>query len=206
VADQPGEEGEGATLQALRARLRDLEQQNARLMAQVAEQRQLAEAGRVATIAVLEGLELQDVLHTLLDALAGLVPFDAACVMMLDEHGQVSVQAGIGYSPAIVPGTLVFDIAELPHLEELVQGMHSVYVPDTTKHRGWRMGVSVSAETRSWLGVPLIARGQVLGLYAIDKRQPEFFRAKHIELAEALAVHAALAVANALVYAELTAD
>jgi len=188
----------------LRRRVRDLQQQNARLLAQVAEQRQLAEAGRVATIAVLEGLELQEVLHTLLDALAGLVPFDAACVMMLDEHGRASVQAGIGYHPPIQPGTVVFDVVDLPHLEELVHGMRSVYVPDTTQHRGWRTGVAVSADTRSWLGVPLIARGQVLGLYAIDKRQPDFFLPQHIELAEALAVHAALAIANALMYADLT--
>jgi len=199
VAEAPEE-----SVAELRRRVRDLQQQNARLMAQVAEQRQLAEAGRVATIAVLEGLELQEVLHTLLDALAGLVPFDAACVMMLDEHGQASVQAGIGYHPPIQPGTVVFDIVDLPHLEELVHGMHSVYVPDTTQHRGWRTGVAVSADTRSWLGVPLIARGQVLGLYAIDKRQPNFFLSQHIELAEALAVHAALAIANALMYADLT--
>ena len=190
--------------EGLRRRVRALEQQNARLMAQLAEQRQVAEAGRVATIAVLEGLELQDVLHTLLDALAGLVPFDAACVMMLDGDGHASVQAGIGYSPPIRPGSLVFEVSELPHLEALVREMHSVYIPDTASQRGWRTGVSVSAETRSWLGVPLIARGKVLGLYAIDKRQPNFFREHHIELAEALAVHAALAIANALVYAKLT--
>jgi GAF domain-containing protein len=192
-------------LSALRARIRVLERENARLMVQLVEQRQLAEAGRVATIAVLEGLELQDVLHTLLDALAALVPFDAACVMMLDGHGNAVVQAGVGYSPPVLPGELVFDLSEQSHLDELVSSMRSVAVPDTALHSGWRHGVEVSAATRSWLGVPLIARGQVLGLYAIDKLEPNFFTPAHVQLAENLAVHAALAIANALVYAELKA-
>ena len=190
-------------LEHLREQVRSLEHQNGRLMSRVAEQRQLAEAGRVASIAVLEGLDLQDVLHTLLDALAGLVPFDAACVMMLDTSGRVSVEAGIGYTPRMEPGTVVFEVARVPHLDALVQGMQSVVIADTVHHRGWQTGVTASADTRSWLGVPLIARGQVLGLYALDKREPEFFLPRHVELTEALAVHAALAIANALMYARL---
>ena len=188
---------------ALRARVKDLERENARLLQQLAQQRQLAEAGRVATISVLERLDLQDVLQTLLDALAGLIPFDAACVMLLDGTGHAVVESGVGYSAAIEPGALRFEIAERPHLEELVKGMTSVYIPDTATDPGWQDGISVSATTRSWLGVPLIARGQVLGLYAIDHEKPAFFTAAHVQLAEELAAHAALAVANALLYAQV---
>ena len=196
--DEPAAETE-----RLRLRVRDLERENGRLLQQLAQQRQLAEAGRMATIAVLERLDLQDVLYTLLDSLAALVPFDAACVMLLDKQGQAVVQAGIGYDAPVVPGQLTFDVGERPHLDELVNGMHSVYVPDTMDHRGWQHGVEVSAATRSWLGVPLIARGQVLGLYAIDKLQPDYFTPAHVLLAEDLAAHAALAIANAQLYAEL---
>ncbi len=177
-------------------RIKALERENARLRRQLAEQHQLANAARMANIAVLERLDLHDVLATLLDALAGLVPFDAACVMMLDD-GRAVVEAGVGYIGALRPGELVFEVADHEHLDDLVQTMRSVCIADTQEHPSWQHGVEVSAQTRSWLGVPLIARGTVLGLYAMDKLQPRFFTDEHVRLAEGLADHAALAIANA---------
>ncbi len=188
----------------LLARVKELERENARLLQQVAQQRALAEAGRVATIAVLERLDLRDVLNTLLDSLAALVPFDAACVMLLDGRGRAVVEAGVGYPVALSPGALAFHVEERSHLDDLVRTMRSVYVPDTLRHEGWQHGVAISSGTRSWLGVPLIARGQVLGLFAIDKRLPNDVTAADVSLAEALAVHAALAIANARLMAELS--
>jgi len=184
-------------------RVRELERENARLLRQLTEQRQLAEAGRMANIAVLEQLELRDVLYTLLDALAGMVPFDAACVMLLDERGRAVVEAGVGYDGSLGEGALSFDVSEHEHLDDLVHGMRSVVIADTQSFPSWKHGVEVSARTRSWLGVPLIARGTVLGLYAIDKVEPDFFTPDHVRLAEGLAAHAALAIANAQLLAGL---
>jgi GAF domain-containing protein len=124
------------------------------------------------------------------------VPFDAACVMMLDG-GRAVVQAGVGYTAPVTPGTPSFLVADHEHLDDLVQGMRSVCIADTRSQPSWRHGVEISAQTRSWLGVPLIARGTVLGLYAMDKEQPDFFTDSHVRLAEGLAAHAALAIANA---------
>ena len=191
-----------ATPEELADRIRSLERENARLLQQLTEQRQLAEAGRMANIAVLERLDLLDVLHTLLDAMAALVPFDAACVMLLDGDRAV-VKAGVGYEQAIVDGELVFDVSEHEHLDDLVHGMQSVVIDDTQRHPSWRHGVDVSAQTRSWLGVPLIARGTVLGLYAMDKLEPGFFTDAHVRLAKGLAAHADLAIANAQLLSEL---
>jgi len=191
-----------ATPEELVDRVRALERENARLLRQLAEQRQLAEAGRMANIAVLEGLDQRDVLHTLLDALAALVPFDAACVMLLEGDTAV-VEAGVGYEEPLAEGRLAFEIREHEHLDDLVHGMRSVLIADTHGHPSWRHGVEVSAHTRSWLGVPLIARGTVLGLYAMDKLEPAFFTDEHVRLAEGLAAYAALAIANAQLLAGL---
>lgn len=190
-------------LEAARDRIAALERDNAELLRRLGELRQLADASRMASIAVLESLDLQEVLDTLLDCIAQIVPFDAACVMLLDDRGRAVMEAGVGYEHPFRPGEVAFDIAERSHLETLVRTMSSVLVPDTRDHPSWQHGVDVSAGTRSWLGVPLVARGKVLGLFGLDKNQPGFFTDEHVRLAEGLAAHAALAIANARLYSAM---
>jgi GAF domain-containing protein len=190
-------------LNASRARVAGLERDNARLLQELTRHRHLADASRMASIAVLEALDLQEVLDTLLDCAAQLVPFDSACVLLLDARGRAVMEAGVGYSRPIRPGEVALDLGLRTHLGQLVEGMRSVRIPDTRLHPGWQHGIPVSADTRSWLGVPLIARGKVLGLFGLDKREPGFFGEDHQRLAEDLASHAALAVANARTFAAL---
>jgi GAF domain-containing protein len=190
-------------LRASRARVAGLERDNARLLEELSQLRQLADASRMASIAVLEALDLQEVLDTLLDCVAQLVPFDSACVLLLDEQGRAVMAAGVGYERPFRPGEVVLDLGLRTHLGQIVDGMTSVSIPDTRQHPGWQHGIPVSADTRSWLGVPLLARGKVLGLFGLDKRQPGFFTPDHLRLAQDLASHAALAIANARTFTAL---
>ncbi len=192
-------------LRVAKERIAKLERDNARLLQKIAEQRQLADASRVASIAVLEALELQDVLDTLLDCVALVVPFDAGCVLLLDGAGCAVMQAGVGYED-FRPGAVSLKVSDLPHLERITRTMESNRIDDTWASAGWRRGIAVSEETRSWLGVPLIARGVVLGMFGLDRREPRGFTDDHVRLAEMLAAHAALAVANARLYAKMRAE
>lgn len=188
-------------LVAAEERIRELERETARLQQRLAEQTQLAHTARVASIAVLEALDLPEVLDTLLDCLAQVVPFDAGCVLLVEEDAaggdpRVVMAAGVGYD-GFVPGAVSFPVGGLPHLRRVIDDRRSIRIDDTWADPGWRRGVSVSEETRSWLGVPLIARGRVLGMFGLDKRETHGFHADHERLAELLAAHAALAIANA---------
>ncbi|MCB9686587.1 MAG: GAF domain-containing protein [Alphaproteobacteria bacterium] len=191
-----------AELEAARERIAKLERDNARLLQKLAEQRQLTEASRVASIALLEALDLQEVLDTLLDCLAQVVPFDAGCVLLLEDDDHVVMQAGLGYDD-FEPGEVVLEVADRPHLHQIVRTMRSHRIDDTWRDEGWQRGIDVSEDTRSWLGVPLTARGVVLGLFGLDRREPNGFSDEHVRLAELLAAHAALAIANARLYARL---
>jgi phosphoserine phosphatase RsbU/P len=76
------------------------------------------------------------------------------------------------------------------------------------------MNIPTAANIRSWLGVPLIARGRVLGVLNIDSRLPRdlvaqaatiparLFTERDIEVARTFANHAALALENAQLYQE----
>ena len=53
----------------------------------------------------------------------------------------------------------------------------------------------------SWLGIPLIAAGNVLGILSLTAPTPEVFTTEHLRLAKSLAVSAAVAIQNARTHA-----
>jgi signal transduction histidine kinase len=55
---------------------------------------------------------------------------------------------------------------------------------------------------RSWLGVPLIAKGQPVGILRLDRTEPGYFTQYHADLAYTLANQTAVAVENARLYAQ----
>src|SRR5690606_30996967 len=58
------------------------------------------------------------------------------------------------------------------------------------------------AEIRSWLGVPLVSQGRVLGVLNIDSRRPARFSERDVEVALAFASQAAVSLENARLYEE----
>jgi GAF domain-containing protein len=54
----------------------------------------------------------------------------------------------------------------------------------------------------SWLGLPLIVKGEVVGLVAMDKREAGFYTPEHIQAASTFAGQAAGALENARLFEE----
>lgn len=55
---------------------------------------------------------------------------------------------------------------------------------------------------RSWMGVPLIVKDQVVGMLSLDHNQPNYYTRQQADLALAFAAQAAVAIDNARLYAE----
>jgi PAS domain S-box-containing protein len=53
---------------------------------------------------------------------------------------------------------------------------------------------------RSWMGIPLVQRGKVMGLLSLATDEPSFYTEEHAHLALALASQAAVAMENAKLY------
>jgi PAS domain S-box-containing protein len=164
--------------------------------------RQETEILRDANIALTENLSLEKVLETLLEFLSKLVPYDSANVMLRNGDSQFVVSALRRYeefqyleTPRFIP----FDAKTNSILQHLCLTKQSVVVPDTYQEPGWQW-VNGAGHVRSWIGVPLIASGKVIGLYSVDKTEPFFFQEEHIRLAETLAARAASAIRNAQLF------
>lgn len=157
---------------------------------------------RDANIALTENLSLDSILEALLDYLTKLVPYDSANVMLRKGESQFVVSAlrrYEGFQDVETTRAIAFDENTNPLLRRICLTKQSVVVPDTNKEPEWQR-VNGADHVRNWMGVPLIASGKVIGLYSVDKAEPDFFKPEHARLAETLAARAASAIQNAQLF------
>lgn len=177
-------------------------------------------------------LDLVPLLQVVLAQLRTVLDYTAAAVMLADEpnhlratlyHGPIPQDAlpqrwSIG--PARPLGTpLEALIAEAEAADPAAHGREAFYsaapviIPDvradTPLARAYRARITallaggVPAYVGTWMGVPLISRGVVIGVLAFDHDQSEAYTDHHGRLAMAAASQAAAAIANARLLAEV---
>lgn len=163
--------------------------------------RQETEILRDANIALTENLSLERVLETLLDYLSKLVPYDSANVMLREEHHFVvsALRRYEGFQNVEITRAIAFNGRENPLLRRICETKQSMVVPDTRNEPEWEW-VPGALHVRNWMGVPLVASGKVIGLYSLDKVEPDFFQPEHVRVAESLAARAASAIQNAQLF------
>src|SRR6185437_16610129 len=92
-----------------------------------------------------------------------------------------------------------WNASDHPQLLKVLATQNIVLVPNTSEQEGWKQFKGY-ARFRSWLGVPLIASGQVLGLLSLGHSEACLFTDEHVRLAKSLAIPAAAAIQNARLY------
>jgi signal transduction histidine kinase len=169
--------------------------------------RALAEALREATTELTRSLDRGTVLATLLDRLRAVLAFDRASVLVLEDsalrlRAEYDGTQVVSLDPETGP---VLDPTHNPLFREILTSGQAMVIPNIKTHGGWSPQADPDAEA-SWMGVPLFARGEVAGLFAISKREPDFFQPAHLELAEAMSLQASVAVENAILYEQMQAS
>jgi PAS domain S-box-containing protein len=154
-----------------------------------------AEALRKATLALSQNLAMDSVLDTLLHCIAELVPFDKATVLFVEDGANLMIarEAPRNLSKRI---GLTVSAAESIFLQRILFEKQSILLIDVAKHCDWRE-IQPLDSARSWLGVPLVAGGHVLGILSLGAKAPSVFTPEHLRLAKSLAVPAAVAIQNA---------
>lgn len=168
------------------------------------DQRALAETLQHVSEVLTSTLDIEQVLARILDELARLVPYDSATVMLLEE-GVLHLHAERGFKRVgAKPGhdVVTFIPDETAFATEVLAGDHPILVADAKSVPGW-IWVPGSSHIRSWMGVPLRVHDQAIGMFSIDKSQPDYFTPRHAELAAAVAPHAAIAIENARLFRDL---
>jgi PAS domain S-box-containing protein len=157
-----------------------------------------AEALRKATLALSQNLAMDLVLDTLLQCISELVPFDRATVLFVEDGFELMVARE---APRVVPKRigLTFRASENEFLEHVLFEKRATLVSDVAKEGDWRNAPPLD-HLQSWLGIPLVAAGRVLGILSLGSNAPHVFTTEHLRMAKSLAVPAAVAVQNARVH------
>lgn len=158
---------------------------------------QEAETLRQATMSLTSSLELQKVLDNILNHLEQVIQYDSACVFLAEpDYLQIWSAKNIGNFEEIKK-------AKFPRNDELFQEIENtlrpVILPDAQADLRFHSWGGIT-NVHSWMGVPLIAGNALVGVLTLDRNQANAFTTEEMELAQAFANHAAIAVENARLY------
>ena len=156
-----------------------------------------AETLRKASLALTSSLELQQVLNSILTHIEQVLPYESACVFLIDgDYLKVGAVKNLD-----VPGNIyqLRFTREDDLSVEIQKTLRPVILTDAQadpRYKRW----GDTDYVRGWLGVPLVADQDLLGILTLDRREANSFSPDEVELALGFANHAAIAIQNATLH------
>jgi two-component system response regulator NreC len=175
---------------------------NARVVEAERRKIDMIEALRETAAALNSTLDLNEVFDLILTNAARVVPYDAINIMLLDDQGGAAVARSRGYEVLGIADwvkALKMPAQSVAGLRQIVNTHRPYRVPDIQADRHW-VGFPEMSWLRSYLGVPIRVKGQVVGFLNFDSATPQFYTAEHARRAQAFADQVALAMQNARSY------
>jgi signal transduction histidine kinase len=143
-------------------------------------------------------LDLDEVLVRILDSIGLVIPVDS-CSLLLLRGKSLEVRAAIGFDDASAILDLRMDLERYPLNRFVIESGTPMVIDDVGLDPRWNPRAK-GQDIRSWMGIPLRASGEVIGMLAIDSRIPDAYTAEDCEVADAFADLAAAAVRNARLF------
>ena len=146
-------------------------------------------------------LDLNAVFSQILRELRNVVPYDSASVQELRDDTLVII-GGDGFPNLEELRGVHFALGDARHPNgEVIRRRSPVILEDAPAHYpAFREDPHAAVRIRSWLGVPMLYGDRVIGMIALDKREPGFYTEEHARIAVAFAAQAAVAIENARLF------
>ncbi len=174
--------------------------ENARLFEAERKRRREAENLRLAATAITSSLDPKTVLQTILTAIQQVVPFDSGTMMLLeDTFVRVVAAQGFDNNDAIIDRTFPADNELLLAVNQLKKPLILDDVIADTRFEKW----AAAADIRTWMGIPLLAHGKIIGYITLDSLKIGTFDQNAAALAQTFALHAAAAIDNIQLFENL---
>ena len=155
-------------------------------------------------ISITSGLEMNKVLRSLDEQCQQVMPVNQFYVALFDApHGLIHFPLYRDHDHYIEKEPQ--DILHQPSpTSSVIRQRHTVYIPDLKRSDTTNTGPLNRLETRnrSYLGVPLIVRDEVIGVISAQSHKIDAFGKDQIRLLETIATQAAIAVDNARLFTE----
>jgi PAS domain S-box-containing protein len=174
--------------------------ENTRLYKSERQARERAEVIREVAQTVTASLDRNEILQRSLSQLRRVLEFETASVYIFTEGITPELIVTTGYTDkSFSVQESAHLLQESPILRQMQHDLKPVISPDVNTLPGW-IWVPGARHVHSFMAVPLVARERMLGALMIDSGEPDFFTDMDLQMAQALAQHITLAVANATLF------
>lgn len=165
------------------------------------EQRLLAEALRSTAEALGSTLKYDDVLEIILNNVGQVVPYEAVAIVLV-EDGKLRIVrhrgwAEIGWSELVERTDL--QLGDFPVFQAMYQSRESLVSADLLAEARLP-SLPETHRARSFAGVPICIRDQVIGFLTLASANPNFFSEVHVDRLKAFASQAGVAIENARLF------
>lgn len=165
------------------------------------EEHRLAEALRQTAEALSSTLHLDDVLELIMENAGQVIANDSMTIMLL-EGQKLKVARHRGFVGRGLKDYIEkndFSIEDFPTLKAMINTRQPSIIPDVRNTPDWRPDATVNW-IRSYAGVPIYRRDEVIGFLNLDSSTPNFFTPAHASRLQAFASQAGVAIENARLY------
>jgi GAF domain-containing protein/nitrogen-specific signal transduction histidine kinase len=170
--------------------------ENVRLVHATTERAGQLEALNEVATAMTSSLQSDQLVAALLDQLNRVLPFDTATLWLRDAD-RLTVAAARGFTDSEKRLGLSVAATDSALFQEMAQTGQPISVGDVREDPRFP---HVEAPRLSWLGIPMLAKGQLTGMLALEKWQASFYSRDQLQLGTTLASQAAIALENANLY------
>ncbi|MCW5873881.1 MAG: GAF domain-containing protein [Anaerolineales bacterium] len=162
-------------------------------------QRSQAETLREVAAILGSAADRASVLDLILEQLKRVVPFDSASVQLV-KGDRLIIHAVAGKLPPSQVG-LELPIQDDKFAHPLLFEQRTVLYEDISQHPDW-LQIPGAEQIKSWIGAPLIARGNCIGVLTIDGYTANQFSQADADLVASFAIHAGIALENVRLFEE----
>ena len=145
-------------------------------------------------------LDMEETVDTILKEIRRIIPYETGSVQLL-QGNKLQVIGAEGFENNQEICRMQFNYPESDSLStKALQEKKPVRTSDVPRdfpsftHPGEKIIIS------SWIGIPLISHGEIIGLMALDGYKHDKFTKHHLELAEIVGIHIAIALENSMLH------
>jgi PAS domain S-box-containing protein len=140
-----------------------------------------------------------NVLELIMEQLKRVVPFDSASIQIVKGNA-LSIRAVAGtLDKSAIGFELPIDKDKFAH--PLLFEQRTVLYEDISQHADW-MKAPGGEGVKSWIGAPLIVRGEAIGVLTVDGYEAKQFTQADAQVVSTFAIHAGIALENARLFDE----
>lgn len=153
---------------------------------------------------IMKSLDLQIVLHNIMDYVIDIAKADRGLLMLRDEQGAFSVQVVRSAEHEPLPQDMLLSFSK-SFTKKVIQTGQSLWVQDAQTDSEFAQQASIMAlDLRTIICVPLKREQEVIGLVYLDRQAiNETFSAQDLELVESMATFATISLINARLHAQI---